>query len=364
MKKSLALTLAVGGLIALTGCKTSQQVAGGGGGGGPGVPSGTLPITAKGRVLAFRASAESETETNTLTNLPMTYTKLTGTTFLDKTGANGIGVTGTAEPDPTPNPFQGSTQNNNGVTNPPALITTTADGAMTGGTELAGLDKAKGSVFFAGGSFGNPQVSDDRVNLSTVGVYNLDGNPANQINLKHGVTVRYTDGVAGENEGNFAVGYIGENTTNMPGTGTAEYKGFWEQGVAAYDDGTQVRQMFISGDVNIMADFGAGRVSGGLRNASLETYDQVSQSTRNLNASITGLDIDATINGSEYNGSARLIDNAGNQVGTTTTSNLIGAFLGNSAVETVAATMIEGTAPLDGRDSNFILTGVMGGVKK
>ena len=361
MKTRIALTAAIGGLLALTGCKTTQ-VAGVTPPGTPTTP--TLPITTKGRVLAFKASATTTSTISTFTSLPNASTQLKGAKFLDKSAATGIRINGSAEADPAPNANQGSTAINNGVANLPALVTAKAEGTMLGGTQLIGLDKAKGTVYFENGSFGNPQVSSDRARISTVGVYNLKGDPKNQIKLEHGATVRYSDGAPGATEGNFAVGYIGENTTNMPGSGTAEYKGFWEQGVAAYDTGTEIKPMYISGDVTIKADFGAGKVSGGLRNGKLEAYDSATRITRNLNTNITGLDIDATISGSEYNGSARLIDTAGNQVGSATSSNLIGAFLGDNAKETVAATMIEGRASLDGKDSDFILTGVMGGVKK
>lgn len=361
MKTRIALTAAIGGLLALTGCK-STQVAGVTPPGTPNQP--TLPITTNGRVLAFKATAKTTSTISAFNKLPDTFTELKGAKFLDKSAATGIRITGSAEADPAPNTNQGSTTINNGIANLPALITAKAEGTMLGGTSLVGLDKVKGTVYFENGSFGNPQVSSDRANLSTVGVYNLKGDSKNQIKLEHGATVRYSDGATGATEGNFAVGYIGENTTNMPGSGTAEYKGFWEQGIAAYDTGTEIKQMYMSGDVTIKADFGAGKVSGGLRNGKLETYDTVTHTARNLNTNITGLDIDATISGAEYNGSAKLIDTAGNQIGSSTSSNLIGAFLGDSAKETVAAAMIEGRAPLDGRDSDFILTGVMGGVKK
>ncbi|PWV95394.1 hypothetical protein DFR52_11125 [Hoeflea marina] len=351
MKKLFVSSTVLAGLAMLAGCSPS---AGGGGGGGTAV-TGTLPITASGRMLAFQATADTTLYDTAEPGVQNAYTQLTGTTMLDKSAPAGMAISGSAEEDPTPYASQGPNA---------ALITATSADTMAGGTALKGITNGKGNVYFEAGAFGDPQVGTTDANLSAVGVYNIYENNqlVDTIVMQHGTTIRYADSGSGGN-GNFGVGYIGNNTTTMPGSGTATYKGFWEGGVGAYDTGAGTAQMGLSGKVALAANFQTGKVSGGVTDARLETYDSGTQQLVNLNSSITGLKVDADITGSEYAGTATLVDSGGNAVGTTTSNNLIGAFLGDNAAETVAATAIEGSAELGGTTRNYILTGVIGGQK-
>src|SRR5690606_30769746 len=125
----------------------------------------------------------------------------------------------------------------------------------------------------------------------------------------------------------------------MPGSGTATYKGFHEGGIGVYTkgDGT-TGQMYLRGKAELAADFGAGKVTGGVKDAELlGQYDQATASSPNLNSNIVGLAIDATISGSDYAGTAALVDSAGNTVGTVAHGNAIGGFFGANAAETAAA---------------------------
>lgn len=327
----------------------------------PGAPagpakSGTLPVEAKGKMLAVRLPAENKPGTNTYTDTPTFSAEVAGAVATDRTAAGGVGISGSAEKDPSPNKNQGSD------IAPAALISAKADGKMKGDADFIGLDKAKGGVYFENGNFGDPQAESEEAALSAVGVYNLDKDT--QIVLKDSTTIRYRDGKKDGKEANFGVGYVGNPTAAMPGSGEATYKGFFEQGIGVYTraDGS-TGSMYLSGDAELKANFGTATVTGGVK-GDLKSYDDKTGTTVNLNDSIKGMAVDAKIKGTEYAGSARLVDGAGAAVGTIANGEAIGGFFGADAAETIAATSIEGKAKLGGADSDYVLQGVIGAVKQ
>jgi hypothetical protein len=336
----------------LAGLAPNQPPAAGGGG--------TLPVTGNGRLLAVRLPATITSDTNSLTGLPQMSAEVTSVTATDRTAAGGVGVSGSVDEDPNPNNFQGS------EFAPAVLVTASADGALEGGAAIIGLDKAKGNIFFENGNFGDPQAEAANAAISTVSVYNSfqPDNSVVQTVLKDVTTVRYRDGNAGDTEANFGVGYVGNPTASMPGSGTATYKGFYEQGVGAFaaSDGT-VRNLFISGEASLTADFAAGTVKGGVT-GDLGTTNPDGTNLRNPNANVAGLAIDAKITGSEYQGTAALVNAAGATVGTVSSGNAIGGFFGANAAETAAAVAIEGNAEFDGVAGDYVLQGVLGAVKQ
>lgn len=373
MKHELKMAAALAALLLLAGCETDGSGPGLGGllpdpgegetpepgGGGSG---GALPVTASGKMLAVRLPSTVSTETSSLSDLPRHNARPTGAVAVDRTAADGVGISGSAEEDPDPNDFQGN------EIAPPALISATADGPMEGGATFIGLDKAKGYVYFENGNFGDPQVESASAAISSVGVYNdfKDDGSVEQAILKDVTTIRYRDGNAGDAEANYGVGYVGNPTAAMPGSGTATYKGFYEQGIGVYAkaDGSTA-QMFMQGDAALTADFGAGTVKGGVSNGELKgEYDEATKSNPVLNPSITGIAIDATISGADYAGTAALVDSTGAPVGTVSHGHAIGGFFGADARETAAAVSIEGNAELGGAPSDYVLQGVIGGVKQ
>ena len=351
--------LSVGAIAvaALAGCNSSGVAAL-----GPGTPpkAGTLPVEAKGKMLAVRLPATVTSEIDTYSDTPMHSAEVTDVAATDRTAAGGVGISGSADKDPSPNENQGSDMA------PAALISAKVDGAMEGGATFIGLDKAKGAVYFENGNFGDPQAESAEAAISAVGVYNVyEGFEfKEQIVLKDATTIRYRDGKAGDAEANFGVGYVGNATAAMPGSGQATYKGFFEQGIGVYAkaDGS-TGTMFLNGDAELRANFGSGAVTGGVT-GTLEGFDSVTQTTVTLNDDIKGMAIDAKITGAEYSGTAKLVDADGGGVGTVTNGEAIGGFFGANAAETVAATSIEGKAMLGGAESNYVLQGVIGAVKQ
>ncbi|OCW59320.1 hypothetical protein AWJ14_09760 [Hoeflea olei] len=342
-------------LPVIAGCSQSGGPVTGGGTPTP-VVNATLPIQASGKALAFTANSTNTASVNPYTNLPDSQHELTQAQMLERSPQGGIRINGSADKDTNPNTNQGVN---------PALISANSPDALDNGTTLAGMTDAKGSVYFENGNFGDPQVSNASANLSAVGVYNVYQNNTfvEQIVMRHGTTIRYQEGADGAATATYAVGYIGDNTTNMPGSGTATYKGFHEGGTTGYDDNGTIRQMGLSGGtVELTANFGAGTVTGGVRGAELVTYQGNQRVV--LNNAIAGLDINANITGSEYTGTANLVDANNNPVGATTTNQAIGAFFGDAAAETAAAYMIEGNAVLDGQARDYIMSGTLGAVKK
>ncbi|KGF68387.1 hypothetical protein LL06_16900 [Hoeflea sp. BAL378] len=345
-------------LPAIAGCSKTAGVAAAGGGGvtpaGP-VTAGSLPITASGKALAFRANSQNTSSVSSYTNLPQSQQQIAQASMLEKSAPGGIRIEGSLNKDASPNPNQGVN---------PALVTAGSPDALQNGTRIAGMTDVKGNVYFENGNFGDAQASSNSANLSSVGVYNVYRNNAfvEQIVMKHGTTIRYQEGVDGAGTATYAVGYIGNNTTNMPGSGTATYKGFNESGTSVYDDNGTMQYLGLSGGtVELTADFGAGTVKGGIKNARLTTFKN--QQELVLNNAVTGLNINANITGSEYTGTAQLVDANNAAVGTTTTNEAIGAFFGDAAAETAAAYMIEGNAMLDGQNRPYIMSGTIGAVK-
>lgn len=356
------LSVAAAAFVALAGCKSSGGL-GPGTPTGPGTPppqAGTLPVEAKGKMLAVRLPATVKSEIFDYDNLPMQSAEITDAVATDRTETGGIGISGSADKDPSPNKNQGSD------IAPAALISASVDGKMKGGSSFIGLDKAKGAVYFDNGNFGDPQVSSADAAISSVGVYNhYDAdNKVTQTILKDSTTIRYRDGKEGDTEANFGVGYVGNATAAMPGSGEATYKGFFEQGIGVYakDDGS-VGTMFLNGEAEIKANFGTGAVTGGVK-GDLKSYDSVSGTSVNLNEDIKGMAIDAKITGAEYAGTAKLVDGTGKGVGSVSNGETIGGFFGANAAETIAATSIEGKAKLGGAESDYVLQGVIGAVKK
>ena len=355
MKKILVASTVLISVALLAGCSSTGGVAAvGGGGAGAG---GALPLTGKGTMLAFRAPATVSV------NQGFLITELTSANSTDRTNPDGVTIEASATEDKAVAP----------VVTPPehkivnGLFDAKVTGTLEGGTQFAEIKQAKGRVYFEGGNFGDPQINTENASISAVGVYNIfnqTGQLVDKIVMKEGTTLRYRGGVAGGNVADFGVGFIGNNTTAMPGAGTAQYKGFLEGATSVYETATGLNQMGLSGDVALAANFQTGKVTGGVSNGALLTFDNQSNTLVNLNSNITGLSVNADITGSEYAGSATLVDAAGNAVGTTRTNDVIGAFFGDGAAETAAAVQIEGTAMLEGRSSDYILTGVIGGVKK
>ena len=318
---------------------------------------GSLPIKATGKALAFRAKSDNTSSVNSYTNLPSSQHDIKQASILEKSASSGIQINGSANQDTSPTPNQGANA---------ALISASSPDKLAQGTAIAGMKDAKGNIYFENGNFGDAQASNDTARLSSVGVYNVYDNNnkfVEQIVLKHGTTIRYQEGKAGDGTALYAVGYIGDNTANMPASGMATYKGFNEGGTTVYDDSGTMRYMGLSGGtVELTADFGAGTVKGGIKNAQLTTYK--GQQLVVLNNNVTGLNIDTKITGSEYTGTAKLVDANNNPVGTTQTNDAIGAFFGDAAAETAAVYVIEGNAMLDGQNRDYIMSGTIGAVKK
>jgi hypothetical protein len=365
MTNRIMTGVALAAMTTLAGCNSSGGglvPPGGGGGGG-----GALPVSASGKMLAVRLPGTVSVGTSDYTDTPEHSVTVTSAVATDRTAATGVGISGSADKDPNPNKNMELVEYGD-VTVAPALITASADGTMAGGAEFKGMKDAKGQFYFEGGNFGDPQVEAETAAISGVSVYNdyQDGELVAKYVLKDVTTIRYRDGAEGDTEVNLGVGYIGNPTAAMPGSGTATYKGFHEGGIGVYTkgDGT-TGQMYLSGRAELAADFGAGKVTGGVKDAQLfGQYDAATASSPNLNSNIVGLAIDATINGSDYAGTAALVDSAGNTVGTVAHGNAIGGFFGANAAETAAAFSIEGNAQLGGQASDYVLQGVIGGVKQ
>lgn len=362
MKTMMAKLLVVGATSALAACSSSGSgaSAGAGGAGGGGGAGGSLPITAQGRMLAVRLPANVVSTVNSITQTPQLETTATGAVATDRTAAGGVGISGSAKDDPNPNNNQGSP----GIA-PAALISASADGPLAGGATVIGLSDAKGNVYFENGNFGDPQVESANAAISSVSVYNLSA--SEQIVLSDATTIRYRDGNAGDAEANYGVGYVGNATTNMPTSGTASYKGFFESGQSIYTrpDGSVENFGFDNGaDVALAADFAAGKVTGGITGGTLQAYTNLGQNVVDVAPTITGMAIDATITGADYAGTARLVDAQGAAVGTVSNGEAIGSFFGSAGRETVAAVSIEGNATLEGGASDYVLQGVIGAVKQ
>ncbi|AKH99149.1 hypothetical protein IMCC20628_00422 [Hoeflea sp. IMCC20628] len=317
---------------------------------------GSLPIKASGKALAYRVNATNTSSVSSYTNLPQSQHQITQARILEKSAPGGITIDGAADVDPDPNTNQG---------NNPALITATSTDQLENGTTLVGMTDAKGSIYFDGGNFGDAQVSNEHANLSSVGVYNRhdsNGKFVEQIVLKHGTTIRYQEGADGAATSVQAVGFIGNNTTNMPMSGQATYRGFHEGGTSVYDDNGNMQNMGLNGgEVELTADFGAGTVKGGIKNGQLAAYKDSNMLM--LNPNVTGLNINANITGSDYTGTAQLVDSNNNPVGTSTYNEAIGSFFGDAAAETAAAYVIEGNAEIDGQNRDYLMTGTFGAVK-
>ena len=342
------------------GAGSGGGAAGGGTGGAGGGAGQSLPVTAKGRAIAFRVASDFTSGTNSYTGLPTSSHNPTSTAVVERSARGGIEIEGSATEDTNPAPYQGNAMA------PAALISASSPDTLENGTAIAGMKDAKGNVYFENGNFANPQAEDANAAVSTVGVYNIyDSNNqfVEQIVMKYGTTVRYREGATGDPNATYAVGFIGENTTNMPKKGTATYKGFYESGQSYYNDnGTMKSMYFKDGTVELVADFDKGKVTGGISGAALNGNDN--GTPVDLNSNIDGLAINADINGSNYDGTAMLVDAAGNQVGTSSYNEAIGAFFGPDASETAAAVLIEGNADLNGSASDYVISGTLGGVKK
>lgn len=350
-----AIVLAL--LPGISGCSPSAGVAAAGGAAAPGpAAAGTLPLKASGKALAFRSNSQNTAEVSSFTDLPFSRQEITQASILEKSAPGGVRIEGSVDEDTNPTKNQGANA---------ALVTASSPDALDNGTKLAGMKDVKGNVYFENGNFGDTQASDESTGLSSVGVYNVYKNNAfvEQIVMKHGTTIRYREGAESDGTATYAVGYIGNNTTNMPASGQASYKGFNESGTSVYDaDGTMEQIGLSGGTVELTADFGAGTMKGGIKGAELATYRNNQAVV--LNNAVTGLNIDASITGSEYTGTAQLVDANNVAVGTTMTNEAIGAFFGDAAAETAAAYMIEGNAMLDGQNRDYIMSGTIGAVKK
>ncbi|NBR88747.1 MAG: hypothetical protein EBS68_02355 [Rhodobacteraceae bacterium] len=312
--------------------------------------SGSLPIKGGGKLLALKVPATTSISVNALTGLSQhNVDSVDGVTPTDQTSPGGVGFTVTGTADPAPAPF---------ITNG-AIVNASAAGALAGGTVLNGMTDAKGSVYFENGNFGDPQVETADAGVSTVGVYNPPGG-AQQIVLTDATTIRYREGAAGSGSAVFGVGIIGNATTTMPAGQTITYRAFHEGGEAAYDNGTGVKNMYLSGDPTIVANLGTGKVTGGLANAKLQRWNGTANV--DLAPTIATLDLDGTITGNTYAGTATFKDAGGADVGTQN-SEMIGGFYGADAKNTALVFQSTGTMPIDGANSTYFLQGTMGGAK-
>ena len=342
-------------LPSISGCSPSNAVLAGAGV-PPAGPGGSLPIKASGRALAYTVNSTNISSISTFTNTPQSEHRITQAKILDKSAPGGVAIEGSATVDPTPNTNQG---------NNPALVSASSADTLQNGTKIAGMTDAKGNIYFDGGNFGDAQATDATTGLSSVGVYNKHdstGKFIEKIVLKHGTTIRYREGKESDTIALHAIGYIGNATTNMPTTGQATYRGFHEGGVSVYDDDGTMQNMGLSGGkVELTADFGAGTVKGGITEARFAAYK--SSKVVDLNPNITGLNINANITGSDYTGTANLVDSSNNPVGTTTSNDAIGSFFGDAGAETIATYVIEGNAQIDGQNRDYIMSGAIGAVK-
>lgn len=327
-----------------------------GGGGGAAV---NLPLTGNGRLLAVQLPATTSTSLNTTTGLPQhNVDSIDGPRPTDQSRAGGMSFTATAMADANPAPNFGD-QTFGTATLRAAQVSASTTDTLAGGTALSGVTNAKGRVYFENGNFGDPQVETASAGISTVSVYNPPSAP--QIVLTDATTIRYREGAAGTGSAVFGVGYIGNPTATMPATGTVNYRAFFEQGTAVFDNGGGATQMYLKGDAALTADLATGKVTGGVSNASLNRTDATGNEI-NLNAGIAALAVDGTITGNTYAGTATFKDAAGADIGTQN-SEMTGGFFGPDARNTALAMQSNGTMTLDGATAGFVFQGVMGGTR-
>jgi len=346
MRRVVLCSFALFGLAACSG-------SGGGGGAGPI----NLPLTGNGKLLAARLPATVSTSVNAQTGLPQhNIDSINGATPSDQSSPGGMAfaVTGTADANPAPN-F--GNQSFGTATLRAAEVSASTTDTLAGGTTLSGMTNAKGRVYFENGNFGDPQVETATAAVSTVSVYNPP--TGTQIVLTDVTTIRYREGAAGSGAAVFGVGYVGNPTATMPSTGVT-YRSFFEQGSAVYDNGTGPKQMYMKGDAARSANMATGKVTGGVSNASLNR--STSGGEINLNSNIAALEVDGTITGNTYSGTALFKDGTGATIGTQT-SEMTGGFFGAGAKNTALALQSTGTMQLEGANAAFTFQGVMGGAE-
>lgn len=318
-----------------------------------------LPLTGSGRLLAAQLPATTTSTTNKLTTLPeFGVTSLDGATPSDRSAAGGMTFTATATEDPNPAPNFGN-QDFGTASLRAALVSATTTDTLAGGTTLSGMTNAKGRVYFENGNFGDPQAESASAAVSTVSVYNPPAGA--QIVLTDATTIRYREGTAGSGSAVFGVGFIGNPTATMPAGRTVNYRAFFEQGEAVYDNGNGPTRMYLKGDAALSADLTTGKVTGGVSNASLNRNTATGTEV-NLNTGIAALAVDGTITGNTYAGTATFQDNTGAVIGTQN-SEMIGGFFGTDARNTALAIQSTGSMPLDGAAATFTFQGVMGGTE-
>jgi hypothetical protein len=340
----------------LSGCLGNGGTGTPGAGGGP-PPGASLPITGSGNILAVVLPATTTSDTNSTTGLPQFgIDSIDGTVPTDQTSPGGATFTATASEDPNPAPNFGNQAFGN-VVLAAALVSASSPDQLAGGTPINGMTDAQGRVYFENGNFGDPQVESATAGASTVSVYNPPQGA--QIVLSDVTTIRYRE-QAGSGSALFGVGYIGNATQTMPSGSTVTYRAFFEGGTAVYDNGTGPKRMYIVGDPSIVANLDTGKVTGGISNASLRRFDSATSVEIQLNTDVENLELDGTITGNEYAGTATFTDSGNNPVGTQT-SEMIGGFFGAGAANTALALQNTGTMPLEGASATYTFQGVMGG---
>lgn len=347
MKKSYVILLSTILVAPLAACTSS------GGGGGGGTPQagggGALPIMAKGKMLALQLPSKNKVEQNSFLKVDEFSAVIDGVTPTDRTTKGGVGFSAEGKKDP------------DGTTFLPDTISAKLDTSLAGGTKVVEIKDAPGRVYFDSGNFGDVQVTDAKGRVSSVGVYNIYKNNVLQetIVLKEATSIRFTSGNAGDSDATFGVGFAGNETASMPTSGKATYKAFWEGGASASSDGGTIKRFAIGGDAELIADFTTATVTGGVTN--LKMWDAGKEVVAPVQK---GIEINATIAGAEYAGTAAFVDGAGKTVGATTNSEVIGGFFGANASETVAVMTMEGNMDINGSNRDYVVLGTMGGVKK
>lgn len=358
--KTLAIAAICLPLIAACGGTNSTTAAGGA------TAAGTLPVNVNGKMIA-RQFASTVTSTNNQFGNTLT-TPLQGVRSTDATAAGGVTLAGTAvtNPNGTDQNFVG--QLGGAAAQRAALITATPGGNLAGGAVINPIANATGTVYFENGNYGDPQVTSTNAAISAVGVYNNFQNNVfqNQIALSDVTTIRYRSGNNGDNTAIYGVGFIGNATANMPGAAApnATYNGFFEGGTSGYNDGGTIRNIFFrDATVQLTANFAAGTVTGGISGGTLNGATAANNNAT-LNNTITGLEINTNIAGNAFTGTAALVDNAGNTVGNVVSSEVLGGFFGDAAKNAAAGIFLEGTAALNGANRDYVISGVIGGVKQ
>lgn len=123
----------------------------------------------------------------------------------------------------------------------------------------------------------------------------------------------------------------GQKTADMPNVGSANYTGSFIGGVIA-GDSTGVGAVTLDGNVNLAANFGDRTIQGSVKGIRMD-----GSPTSQFSIGVNG-----TISGNQFSGDARLLNVAGNAVGTQT-GVMQGGFFGPQAAEAAGALAVKQT---------------------